>query len=240
MHVVYIDEVKYDKPTQLYYWLCGLAFPDTAIQQVDKTLSEIALSYFGTSILDATTEFHAKHIVHGKGPYKGQLLDRRIALFKTLLDVIDETHELGRIEIRIDPSRMVSAKHTDKAFMFFVEKIDEYMNARKSLALLIADHDKEIAGENVASLSAYKARGTSYAFGRPITRVVDTIHHTHSHQSRLLQLADVYVYTLAMISGDCTSYPRSELAVYAKAKQNLLFPTKYKLWPTDDTWLASQ
>src|SRR6266566_9237268 len=122
--------------------------------------------------------------------------------------------------------------------MFLVEKVDDYMEEQDSLALLIADEDKEIAGSNVTSLSGYKARGTDYAFGRPITRVVDTIHHTRSHHSRLLQLADTYVYTLALVAGDCSAYPRSAIATHARSKANLLFPTKYKNWPTDQSWYA--
>jgi hypothetical protein len=238
MHLVYIDEVKYQPPNQPYYWLCALAFPSRSIQFADSTLSALAATYFGTPVLHANNEFHAKAILQGKGPYKGRPMDSRVALYKDLLDTIDETDGLGRIEIRIDPSKMVVAEHTDKAFMFLVEKVDEYMDQQESLALLIADEDKEIAGSNVKSLSDYKARGTDYTFGRPISRVVDTIHHTRSDHSRLLQLADVYVYTMAMVAGDCSTYPRSAIADHARSKGNLLFPTKYKNWPTDQSWYA--
>lgn len=238
MHLVYVDEVKYQPPDQPYHWLCALAFPDRSIQSADSALSTIAMNYFGTPVLHSNNEFHAKEILQGKGPYKGRPMDTRVALYQSLLDTIDETADLGRIEIRIDPSKMVAATHTDKAFMFLVEKVDEYVKQQDSLALLIADEDKEIAGSNVASLSGYKARGTDYAFGRPITRVVDTIHHTRSHHSRLLQLADIYVYTLALVAGDCSTYPRSAIAAHARSKANLLFPTKYKNWPTDQSWYA--
>jgi hypothetical protein len=238
MHLVYIDEVKYQPPDQPYHWLCALAFPSRSIQSADAALTALATKYFGTPVLNANNEFHAKAILQGKGPYKEWPMDTRVALFKSLLDTIDQTEDLGRIEIRIDPSKMIASGYTDKAFMFLVEKVDEYMNQQESLALLIADEDKELAGSNVASLSGYKARGTDYAFGRLITRAVDTIHHTRSHHSRLLQLADVYVYTLAMVAGDCSTYPRSAIAAHAKSKSNLLFPSKYKNWPTDQSWYA--
>jgi len=239
MHLVYLDEVKCQPPAQRCYWLGALAFPESAIQTIDARLSSVAAEYFGSPVLDSSNEFHAKDIIHGKGPYKGHALEERLALYKQLLDAIDETEGVARIEIRIDPSKMIVSEHTDKAFMFLVEKVDEYMAAQNSLALLIADEDKEIAGTNVTSLSSWKARGTSYAFGRDITRVVDTIHHTRSHHSRLLQLADIYVYTLAMVAGDCSDYPRKQLAAYARTKANLLFPTKYKHWPTDQSWYST-
>jgi len=239
MHLVYVDEVKYQAPTQAYYWLGALAFPEHAIQAIDSRLSSIAAAYFGTPVLNPANEFHAKHIVHGQGPFKGHQLERRLELYKQLLDAIDETESLGRIEIRIDPTKMVASEFADKAFMFLVEKVDEYMAAHRSVALLIADEDKEVAGINVACLSSWKARGTSYAFGRDITRVVDTIHHTRSHHSRLLQLADIYVHTLAMVANEGGDYPRQQLINHARSKNNLLFPSKYKHWPTDDSWYAS-
>jgi len=134
---------------------------------------------------------------------------------------------------------MVASEFTDKAFMFLVEKVDEFMSAQKSLALLIADEDREMVGINVTSLSGWKAQGTSYAFGRDIRLVVDTIHHTSSYHSRLLQLADIYVYTLAMAKNEAEDYPRKQLVSYARSKQNLLFPSKYKNWPTDQSWYAT-
>jgi hypothetical protein len=238
MHLVYLDEVKYQPPSQPYHWLGALAFPELSIQTTDDQLYRIAADYFGTAVLDSSNEFHAKDILHGKGPYKGHPLDKRIALYKRLLDAIDQTEGLGRIQIRIDPSKMIASEFANKAFMFLVEKVDEHMAREKPLALLIADEDKELSASNVVSLSSWKAQGTSYAFRRHIKRVIDTIHHTRSHHSRLLQLADIYVYTLAMMAGDCTDFPRKQLSAHARAKSNLLFPTKYKNWPTDQSWYA--
>ncbi len=208
------------------------------MQSIDETLSTIATKYFGTSVLNPKNEFHGNEIVHGKGAYKGRAIAERIALYKELLDAIDETEGLGRIVIRLDPSKMVAAKHENIAFMFLIEKVQDYMKHEQSLALLIADDDKEIAGTNVASLSEYKARGTDFIFGRAINRIVDTIHHTRSDHSRLLQLADIFVYTLAMVAGDCTTYFRREISAHARGKRRLLFPTKYKNWPTNDSWLS--
>lgn len=46
---------------------------------------------------------------------------------------------------------MIASEFTDKAFMFLVERVDELMATQKSLALLIADEDKEVIGTNVTS-----------------------------------------------------------------------------------------
>ena len=239
MHIVYLDEVKYDNQTQPFYWLCALAFPEESIQEADTALSDVAKAYFGTPILNKNNEFHAREILHGKGPYKGHSMERRVDLYKQLIDVIAETPRLGRIEIRIDPASMIASDYKDKAFMFLVERVDAFMVQEQSLALLIADHDREIAAANVHSLSSYKAHGTHFAFSRDIERVVDGIHHTQSHHSRLLQLADVYAYTMAMYSADHSTYPRDVLIAHAKAKDNVLWPSKYKNWPTEQSWYRS-
>lgn len=236
MHLVYLDEVKYQEGVEPFYWLGGLAFPESSIIEVDIRLSEIASDYFGSSILSKDTEFHARDIVHGKGPYKGQDMAGRVELYKSLIDVIDECPDLKRIEIRIDPSKMVAEEHEKKAFMFFVEKVEELMRSLKSLALLIADHDKDAISSNVKSLSSYKQYGTDYQFGIDIKRIIDTIHHTHSHHSRLIQLADIYVYSMALYMKKDLKYPKSKILEYAAEKQNFGFPSKYKNWPTNQSW----
>ncbi len=236
MHLVYLDEVKYQEEVEPYYWLCGLAFPWQSIRDVESRLSEISSDYFGTAVLSKDNEFHAREIVHGKGPYKGHEIGKRVELYKALIDVIDNCPELGRIKVRIDPSKMIADKIPEKAFMFFVEKVNSLMRTLKSLAMLISDHDKDMISINVANLSNYKQYGTEYQFGTDIEYVVDTIHHTHSHHSRLIQLADIYTYSMALCPKGNLNYPRSELLEYVKTKNNVMSPSKYKYWPTDQSW----
>ena len=238
MHLVYIDEVKHDPPTQPYHWLGALAIPEATIQATDGAIAGIAEEFFGTSILDQANEFHAKDILHGKGPYKRRAIQERVDLFKLLLDIVGSP-DIGRIEIRLEPAKMVAGHYQDMAFMFLVEKVEEYMRQSESIALLIADEDRELGGINVASLSAYRATRTHYTFGKPIRRIVDTIHHTKSHHSRLLQLADIYVYTLAMAAGDHSQYPRSKVVEHARNHAHVLFPTKYENWPTENSWYST-
>lgn len=239
MHLVYIDEVKHDPPRRPHFWLCALACPEGSILALERRLNAIADEYFGESTLSQGTEFHAREILWGQGQYREAESVKRLALYMKLIDAIDETEGLCRIQVRIDPTRVVAATYRDKAFMFLVEKVDSLMAAKKSLALLISDEDHEVASDNVASLSVFKSRGTDYVFGRSISRVVDTIHHTKSHHSRMLQLADVYAHTCSLVAGDCSREPKKTIDTYARAKQNVLFPTKYKHWPTQFSWYAS-
>lgn len=236
MHLTYIDEVKYDKRSEKFYWLCGLAFPEDSIKALEHSLSKISQNYFGTPILSKETEFHASHIVHGKGPYKGRELANRFGLFKSLLDALNNCQDLKKIVVRINPAKMVARGYQDKAFMFFVERVNSLMGVLKSTALLISDHDKDMVSSNVTSLSTYKEQGTKYEFGSEINNIVDTIHHTHSHHSRLIQMADIITYTVALQAKHDLNFPRKDILAYAKSDTDLLNADKYKYWPTDDSW----
>lgn len=236
MFLTYIDEVKYQKGKEPFYWLCGLAFPDESIKLVEDKLSIIAQDYFGTGILSKDTEFHAKDIVHGKGPYKGHDLNERFELYISLLDTLEACQGLKKIEVRIDPSKMVANGYQDMAFMFFIERVNSLMLSLNSKALLITDLDKEMVTSNVTSLSTYKEQGTKYHFGSEINNIADTIHHTHSHHSRLVQMADIYTYTMALKAKTGMKHPRETIRTYTRERTNLSFPSKYKYWPTDMSW----
>ena len=232
MHLVYLDEVKFQEGQQPYYWLCGLAISDDKIATVENALADLAEGYFGSRILRQETEFHASHIVHGKGPYKKATLDERVSLFERLVDVVDE-NDLGRIAIRLDPTRIARTDIETIAFMYFVERVDGLMQRYGSKALLIADHEKDLATMNVTNLSNFRADGTDFEYGREINHVVDTVHHTHSHHSRLIQLADLFTYGVCIAHRGELRYPKDRLVRYMREKRNFLFPSTYKFWPPE-------
>lgn len=233
MHLVYIDEVKCQLPYQKYHWLCGLAIPSDTIKSVESALDAIADDYFASRALDRSTEFHAADIVHGKGPYSGRDLAGRLALIKKLACVVEEHPSIGRIQVRLDPELISRTDYQRIAFMFMVERVDQLMAARNSLGLLIVDHDREFSNENVRNLSAFKAFGTDFAFGQEVTHVVDTVHQTHSHHSRLLQLADVYTYAVCLSANSPTSYVKKTFVAHVRQLNPFLFPDKYKCWPPE-------
>src|SRR5690606_21311137 len=117
------------------------------------------------SLLDPTTEFHAKEIVHGKGPYKGKDTGGRLELLKRLANVVRDHPSMGRIQVCLDPARISRNDYQRIAFMYMVERADQLMGARGSLGLLIADRDREFVTDNVRSLSAFKIAGTEFALG---------------------------------------------------------------------------
>ncbi|MGI9302315.1 MAG: DUF3800 domain-containing protein [Gammaproteobacteria bacterium] len=236
MHLIYIDEVKYQPPEQPYYWLCGFAVDEPGLRFVDHAATEVADWYFGTSQLDITTEFHAQHIVNGRGNFKGHELGKRIELYKRLIDCLCGHDSIQRIEIRIDPAKVVAGKDPAKtAFMFFAEKCDVLMQRLGSIGVLIADDDsKKTRSTNVAKLSEYRRWETDWHFSRKIENLADTIHHTQSHHSRMVQLADVFVYSCQLQQRDNLSSAKQSLYDYA-SQQGLYRAAAYKYWPTSES-----
>ncbi|MGJ0485247.1 MAG: hypothetical protein ACR65R_12085 [Methylomicrobium sp.] len=115
MYLIYIDEVKYQKGKEPFYWLCGLGFSEEFINLVEDRLSKISLNYFGSAILSKETEFHAKDIVHGKSLYKGHDINRRLTLYKSLLDVLEHCPELKKLKSEL--TRLKWLKMTIKIWL---------------------------------------------------------------------------------------------------------------------------
>ncbi len=234
MHLIYLDEVKYQMPAQPFYWLCGFAVDRPGLEFADAGARAAAEWYFGNADLSAATELHGKHIVNGTAHFKGHDIAHRIELYHKLIDCLCGHESIQRIEVRIDPSKIVYEKDpAETAFMFFVEKSDALMKRHKSLGVLIADDDsKRTRSDNVTGLSHYRSWQTDWHFGRKIQHLVDTVHHTQSHHSRMVQLADIFVYACQLQKRDSLPYVKRQVYDYA-VKQGLYSAATYKYWPTD-------
>lgn len=237
MHLIYVDEVKYKMPEQPYYWMCGVAVDKLALEFADAAVRDVAEWYFGTRKLDVSTELHGKHIANGTSHFKGHGADRRLELYRKLIDCLCGNEGIQRIIVRIDPSKIVHGKEpAEAAFMFFVEKSDALMRKCCSLGVLIADaDDKQTKSHNVSRLSRYRGSQTEWHFGRQILNLVDTVHHTQSHHSRMVQLADVFVYACQLQQREKLPWLKQQVYEYAKEK-NLYYAATYKHWPTNSSW----
>ena len=106
--------------------------------------------------------------------------------------------QLQLIDVQINAAKLWQNQIPDEvAFMFFCERANDLCKAHHRLGMLIGDRESDRVAERYAgSLSGYRAAGTEFAFGRDIENLVDSVHFTHSHLSRFLQLADIYTWLL--------------------------------------------
>jgi hypothetical protein len=240
MILAYFDEVKYQPPSQEYQWLGGLLVDASLVAELDEAVNTLANAHFGSSLLTKATEFHAVDIFHGKANFKGWTIERRLDLLKSLFRIIDRKGEVLKVYARLEPARMVALDNLPlRAFIYFVERVDFLVTRAKTVGLLIGDYDEDKTATAVArDLSYYRRSGTPYPYGGEIKSLVDTVHFTHSHLSRMLQLADLYVWCLQLChsKGD-DKYPRRTMESFIRSETNLLWADKSKEWPTEDSWI---
>jgi hypothetical protein len=143
--------------------------------------------------------------------------------------------EVLLIDIQINCDQLSEGQSADEiSFMFLCERANDLVRANKSLGMLIGDRESDrISARFSTSLSEYRARGSSFTFGRDIHNLVDSVHFTHSHLSRFLQLADVYVWLQQFClrnKGSSNNRHQAVLEMFKKESINQ-FPAKYKEWP---------
>lgn len=239
MLIVYFDEVKYQEGNQPYYWLGAIVASAEDIWAAEAAMSVLSERCFGAPHMSRDTEFHAADIFHRKRAFKGWSdIDQRLDVLKELAAILDRCKDIGKVRIRIDPNKMIRKDYEEVAFVFLVEKVEQYLRAAEQPGILIGDRENERVSQKFAEmLSKYRATGTPYQFGVDLEYLVDTVHFTDSHHSRMLQLADLYVWLSQLcVVSDKARYPQSELIQHIREHTNILAPSRYKNWPTDASW----
>ncbi len=239
--MAYFDEVKYQKKRSPCYWLGAIIAPPALIWQLEKQINDLSEQTFGTQTLGRDVEFHASDMLNGHEHFKSWDWEKRIGTLKSLISIFGAAEGLGKIYVKMDVEKMLSNDVEGMAFMFMTERIDGYLRGKKSPGLLIGDRESDtVAGVFAESLSQYRNGGTRFQFGKQLTHLIDTVHFSHSHHSRMLQLADLYVWLKQLSSaGDLGKWHRAQILDHVKSIDNCLAADSYKAWPTNDSWLKA-
>lgn len=237
MRLVFFDETKNDQQYPSYH-IGAVVIEDTHLLEVEGIVNALATDVFGNAHLSQDTEFHAAEIYHRKKNFKDWgSFDLRIDVLRRLVGILslDFVH---LIDIQINCDLLTENQSAeDIAFMFLCERSNDFMRKHKDLGMLIGDRESDKgAARHAGSLSHYKAKGTGFAFGREIRNLVDSVHFTHSHLSRFLQLADVYVWLQQFrVRNRGSTNPRHQAVLSLLKEENVnLFASKYKEWPKRD------
>jgi Protein of unknown function (DUF3800) len=237
MLLTYFDEGK-PQPGQPYYWLGGLMITPEVLPILEAEMKSLAEECFGAGAgLTRETELHATDIASGSRNFKA-LRDpaKRFAIIKRMLKIIDKPDGVFRVAVRLEVARIAESLEIEPlALMFLIEKTDAFAWGRQTLALLIGDLDNEKAvNRAVKHLAEYRADGTKYEYGRKIEHVIDTVHFAHSHHSRLLQLADAYMWIMQVLNRtDACSDLRRDLVEFVHTQTDISWCHKYKYWPPE-------
>lgn len=232
MYVTYFDEVKADvRQGQDSYWIGGIAIPMADVPEIEGQVNDLAEQVFGTTEFTPETEFHCKYLYRGKGPFKGMSPEQRIDLLVKLVDILADNAVIKRVYARvITPNLTGSEKKPDEiAFAFFCERVQMLVSPHTTI--LIGDQDDERVKRMIQVFSRYRTSGTFWLYGIKIKNVADTVHFARSHHSRMLQLADVYLFYITHMytSSRKGNWMADQLREKLKGKN--LYAHRYKEWP---------
>lgn len=229
--VTYFDEVKPDlKAGRHTYRFGGLVVPFGLIGELETALDDLSEKTFGKRDLTKDTEFHATDIYSAKAAFKHRPAAERIAVLGELGRIIDAQSDVKRVTAAIHTDRL---KHgvdpAPAAFAFFLERVQMAIG-NDAKTLLIGDLDKDESNRMIREFSSYRSAGkTPWSYGIPTPGIVDAVHFTQSHLSRLVQLADAYLFLSTHRQSGRVGYMAGALT---KEIEGLSFwPHRFKEWP---------
>jgi len=236
MILFYYDEVKFNPPQQESFWLGGIGVPSEIVAEIEQQVNEVSKDAFGSSLLRKDTEFHGKEICRGNGLFKGFDESVRLAYLERLLKVVARD-DIFRIYVEIRPKNITHSPkpHDEIAFMFLTEQYNKLLQEQDVIGMMFGDYDEPAIGTSVASLSRFRSGGTEWSRAAGIDRIIDTVHFAKSHHSRMIQLADIFLYCLQFIHGNNSAPWRSRLQSVILAS-NMHLRSKSRTWPTERHW----
>lgn|SRR5690554_3899990 len=234
MKLIFFDETK-NNDDYPHYHIGGVGIDEEHLGKVEARINEVVKEAFGNSRLESSNELHAAEIYHRKKNFKSWSdFEQRIALLEKLMHILS-IPEIELIDIQVNVDKLTQNQVPNEvAFMFFCERANDLCKAQRCLGILIGDRESDRLAERYAiSLSDYRALGTDFAFGRKIHNLVDSVHFTHSHLSRFLQIADIYTWLLQFRNRNRDSDNiRHQVIFDILARDEVtLYPSKYKEWP---------
>lgn len=213
MYLCYFDEIKIDPVrNKNNFFIGGICIDSNSVHDIENELNLIALNFYGSSVLRKDTEFHGSHIMHGHGACEGREIADRIQLLKSLADILNKSslHLFStRIDVAIHRKQYTHPmKEYNLGLMLHIENIDRFLNEKNAIGMLFGDYERDHTESSIISLSEFRASGTQF-FGQKISQLVDTLYFAHSHHSRFVQLADVFMYFDHLCHyNDRTRYPQ--------------------------------
>lgn len=238
MYLIYFDEVKDDGNAQKFFWVGGIAVHTDYVKTVEDKVAVISQAHFDTPCLGRETEFHAAEIYHRKKLFKDWIDPRnRVQLIGSLLRILDDDN-IRKLYVKISreyfTQKFTAKKIDEMAFMMFCEKANVLMRQLSDIGMLIGDRESDsLATKYAESLSNWRNHRTEYHMGTEIRHLIDTVHFTHSHLSRLLQLADVHLWCrqFADVQRNTESATAKLMLAEIGGAGRALFASRYKEYP---------
>lgn len=201
MKFIYLDEAgntgrKVDA-SQPYHILAAIIVDAEKVRKVESDVRALSDKHFNTNGRIGKIEFHGYEIRSGKGPFKGMRPENRIEIMQEIITII-KNNNLSLGYVIIDKMKNKTNKHPHElAFLFMVERVQDYLAVNNCLGLLIADENDDVEQRLIENLDRYKTVSTSWGW-RPtkIDNIIDSVHFVASKNNWLIQLADISAFNL--------------------------------------------
>ncbi|MGO4534900.1 DUF3800 domain-containing protein [Leifsonia sp. 2MCAF36] len=199
MHLVYIDESARD---DRFYFFGALIADARAIRLIEDGMNGVGtLLARNVSSFDPHSEFHAVDIVHGKGAWAAVPTAWRIEACDLVAKILARSSakflfrgiDLAAQRVRYSrpfPAHLLALAHTLEDIHMRLDRLEE-----GDMGLVLADQHHAAANAR-RSLRNFKLAAVPGYTSRRLARIANTIYFGPSHESRLLQAADVATYFL--------------------------------------------
>lgn len=199
MYLIYLDEsgntgTRKD-PDQPIHMIAGLVVHESKIRAIEDAVDAVVRRHFAVISTTPDFELHGADLYSGNGFFKGVPPSDRVAAIHEVFDVLNAL-EIKVIWAAVDKIKLYSSWHPHQlAFLFIVERIEDYLQKEDSLGLLVADENKEVEQRLIENLQKYKRGNTGFGWRpTPIRQIVDSIHFVQSKNNHLIQCVDLIAY----------------------------------------------
>ncbi|QNN54601.1 DUF3800 domain-containing protein [Nocardioides mesophilus] len=195
----YVDESNHGD----FHGFAALLADEHATKALTDDLNRIMSQASVDFGIPRTTEFHAHPMFHGKDEWSNVGARARVGLFFKVVNAItsaDVTMILRSVDNRLLKARQARENYRvhfpaeQVCFQHILQRANRVAKRQDTYALMIADNrsDRERHRERFAT---YQTSGTPGVYMHTtLERLLDTVHFAPSHQSRMLQAADMLAF----------------------------------------------
>jgi len=214
----YVDESNHED----FHGFAAVLADEHATKNLTRNLNKIMRQASVDYGIPPTTEFHAHPMFHGKEAWSTIGVRARVGLFFKVVNAI-MAEDIVVLLRSVSAHRLAARQNAQNypvrfppeqvCFQHILQRADRVAGDKRTHALIIADNrsDRERHRERFAT---YQTRGTPGVYMHTtLDRLLDTVHFAPSHQSRMLQAADMLAFIYRRHQTVAESDPRAVVAM---------------------------
>ena len=213
MLLAYVDESFSKK----YFYMVALSATPEQVRNLTQELDAYVRSLASKhDTLAPREELHGYWVFHGKGAWSHLFPRQRVQVFREVFKLIadsgvriairglDVPAQEARYPTPFPPYSVVLTK--------ILEKVQSVAKSDDTLALVICDEYRE-DDRHRRLLASYREWQTPTSTPMKLDRIIDTIHFTPSHESRIIQATDMIAFITSRSSAVSSPNPREATAI---------------------------